>query len=128
MIRRPPRSTRTDTLFPHTTLFRSAGGHEGRRSRCRTIRRQRTAMSASSRCHGSDRWAEKRRNLHGNRSGMTKMTMTVPTLPAAFADLQPFVVTWWPHETQQQRYIHRQTSRMEDLQLFYDLQIRRAYV
>src|SRR3546814_10763713 len=23
MIRRPPRSTRTDTLFPHTTLFRS---------------------------------------------------------------------------------------------------------
>src|SRR3546814_14894763 len=24
MIRRPPRSTRTDTLFPHTTLFRSS--------------------------------------------------------------------------------------------------------
>src|SRR3546814_7297870 len=28
MIRRPPRSTRTDTLFPYTTLFRS--GHDGR--------------------------------------------------------------------------------------------------
>src|SRR3546814_9601419 len=32
MIRRPPRSTRTDTLFPYTTLFRSVparsrGGH-----------------------------------------------------------------------------------------------------
>src|SRR3546814_3177795 len=26
MIRRPPRSTRTDTLFPYTTLFRSAPG------------------------------------------------------------------------------------------------------
>src|SRR3546814_11427768 len=26
MIRRPPRSTRTDTLFPYTTLFRSANG------------------------------------------------------------------------------------------------------
>src|SRR3546814_9195174 len=26
MIRRPPRSTRTDTLFPYTTLFRSAKG------------------------------------------------------------------------------------------------------
>src|SRR3546814_12129777 len=26
MIRRPPRSTRTDTLFPYTTLFRSDGG------------------------------------------------------------------------------------------------------
>src|SRR3546814_2192020 len=27
MIRRPPRSTRTDTLFPYTTLFRSEGGY-----------------------------------------------------------------------------------------------------
>src|SRR3546814_1249255 len=26
MIRRPPRSTRTDTLFPYTTLFRSCPG------------------------------------------------------------------------------------------------------
>src|SRR3546814_5032619 len=30
MIRRPPRSTRTDTLFPYTTLFRS----RRRRKRC----------------------------------------------------------------------------------------------
>src|SRR3546814_3733536 len=32
MIRRPPRSTRTDTLFPYTTLFRSrpAAGAAGR--------------------------------------------------------------------------------------------------
>src|SRR3546814_2279839 len=35
MIRRPPRSTRTDTLFPYTTLFRSSafepdGGRRGR--------------------------------------------------------------------------------------------------
>src|SRR3546814_4741120 len=28
MIRRPPRSTRTDTLFPYTTLFRSVAGRE----------------------------------------------------------------------------------------------------
>src|SRR3546814_6520017 len=44
MIRRPPRSTRTDTLFPYTTLFRSAAGsararfspaHAGRRARRR---------------------------------------------------------------------------------------------
>src|SRR3546814_16467323 len=27
MIRRPPRTTRTDTLFPYTTLFRSGSGH-----------------------------------------------------------------------------------------------------
>src|SRR3546814_4189802 len=30
MIRRPPRSTRTDTLFPYTTLFRSFSDDEGR--------------------------------------------------------------------------------------------------
>src|SRR3546814_4696152 len=28
MIRRPPRSTRTDTLFPYTTLFRSAANSQ----------------------------------------------------------------------------------------------------
>src|SRR3546814_13092921 len=28
MIRRPPRSTRTDTLFPYTTLFRSQFGND----------------------------------------------------------------------------------------------------
>src|SRR3546814_13733902 len=30
MIRRPPRSTRTDTLFPYTTLFRSHGKQHSR--------------------------------------------------------------------------------------------------
>src|SRR3546814_14809396 len=33
MIRRPPRSTRTDTLFPYTTLFRSSGALAGSRHR-----------------------------------------------------------------------------------------------
>src|SRR3546814_10247608 len=31
MIRRPPRSTRTDTLFPYTTLFRSRRREDNRR-------------------------------------------------------------------------------------------------
>src|SRR3546814_14615745 len=36
MIRRPPRSTRTDTLFPYTTLFRSARNRsDSKRSRRR---------------------------------------------------------------------------------------------
>src|SRR3546814_6356084 len=39
MIRRPPRSTRTDTLFPYTTLFRSPlqrcpGGHQSQSLTC----------------------------------------------------------------------------------------------
>src|SRR3546814_18662051 len=36
MIRRPPRSTRTDTLFPYTTLFRSEGWYL-RRARCEAL-------------------------------------------------------------------------------------------
>src|SRR3546814_2034362 len=38
MIRRPPRSTRTDTLFPYTTLFRS-GRNAGRRRPRDAVRR-----------------------------------------------------------------------------------------
>src|SRR3546814_13387705 len=34
MIRRPPRSTRTDTLFPYTTLFRSNHMNESRYLQC----------------------------------------------------------------------------------------------
>src|SRR3546814_1996064 len=41
MIRRPPRSTRTDTLFPYTTLFRS--DHE-RHEAGRAIARERIAQ------------------------------------------------------------------------------------
>src|SRR3546814_4976405 len=33
MIRRPPRSTRTDTLFPYTTLFRSISAKHAQASR-----------------------------------------------------------------------------------------------
>src|SRR3546814_6803026 len=36
MIRRPPRSTRTDTLFPYTTLFRSVAC-EGQRTDMREV-------------------------------------------------------------------------------------------
>src|SRR3546814_15545903 len=37
MIRRPPRFTRTDTLFPYTTLFRSQAEHVGTRMMWDTI-------------------------------------------------------------------------------------------
>src|SRR3546814_1068693 len=43
MIRRPPRSTRTDTLFPYTTLFRSHLGRflQAHLDRLRTVGRRR---------------------------------------------------------------------------------------
>src|SRR3546814_5679586 len=48
MIRAPPRSTRTDTLFPYTTLFRSgwsAGASPGRSGRVPPSRRRISPMS-----------------------------------------------------------------------------------
>src|SRR3546814_7416134 len=52
MIRRPPRSTRTDTLFPYTTLFRSTlvparHPQAGTRSRATTTAPWRTALTLS---------------------------------------------------------------------------------
>src|SRR3546814_15316496 len=47
MIRRPPRSTRTDTLFPYTTLFRS-GSSPGDKS---LVRRHHTVLAAISSCY-----------------------------------------------------------------------------
>src|SRR3546814_9432860 len=49
MIRLPPRSTRTDTLFPYTTLFRSANPPTGISHRAATIP-----------------WPTQRRSLAGN--------------------------------------------------------------
>src|SRR3546814_6532064 len=40
MIRRPPRSTRTDTLFPYTTLFRSPHGLSDLRAQTQMHTRQ----------------------------------------------------------------------------------------
>src|SRR3546814_6066245 len=45
MIRRPPRSTRTDTLFPYTTLFRSLS-HA-------LMARSRTSTTSGNRCMAS---------------------------------------------------------------------------
>src|SRR3546814_14193885 len=55
MIRRPPRSTRTDTLFPYTTLFRSVADARRRRAdwtspsrlaRWARVRRSENALAA----------------------------------------------------------------------------------
>src|SRR3546814_20220034 len=55
MIRRPPRSTRTDTLFPYTTLFRSGyrAGSRGRRASARRRRARPPAPRPRPRGRGS---------------------------------------------------------------------------
>src|SRR3546814_18424271 len=47
MIRRPPSSTRTDTLFPYTTLFRSGADTHEVASRCEHHRRIRCLLPAA---------------------------------------------------------------------------------
>src|SRR3546814_14526270 len=59
MIRRPPRSTRTDTLFPYTTLFRSARTMRRHLGRARHrndpgIRIDRRPRRADGRARGAD--------------------------------------------------------------------------
>src|SRR3546814_2864247 len=49
MIRRPPRSTRTDTLFPYTTLFRALRAQEQGPGRRRQQRRRRRTAEAGRR-------------------------------------------------------------------------------
>src|SRR3546814_7383315 len=68
MLRRPPRSTRTDTLFPYTTLFRSrpVAGGDG--------------------IHG-DRPGQRRRQLRRHRPGAGRSLVEHPRMaPRPVAD------------------------------------------
>src|SRR3546814_1595687 len=56
MIRRPPRSTRTDTLFPYTTLFRS-GLIRGRLTKTLVVEAYSMSPWRKHRWHSSPYWA-----------------------------------------------------------------------
>src|SRR3546814_544442 len=64
MIRRPPRSTRTDTLFPYTTLFRSHHDAESGRGRGAKVARHRGAK-ADLDAEASDGRMERHDEPHG---------------------------------------------------------------
>src|SRR3546814_15121171 len=66
MIRRPPRSTRTDTLFPYTTLFRSLGDACPGHDECRRTVRDRGGVGRRDRAVLDEGWFE-RRDLLGLR-------------------------------------------------------------
>src|SRR3546814_7708615 len=57
MIRRPPRSTRTDTLFPYTTLFRSKTPWLPRGGGGRRERPKRPAQAAGRTRRGEMKWS-----------------------------------------------------------------------
>src|SRR3546814_10470050 len=60
MIRGPPRSTRTDTLFPYTTLFRSASSLRGANRRAVIFQLNDILLLCAYQCNGcrSDRSEE----------------------------------------------------------------------
>src|SRR3546814_9971065 len=64
MIRRPPRSTRTDTLFPYTTLCRSDGA-VGRGAQMGRRRDQALSWRSDDRQHAQ--LSQSRRRAEGNR-------------------------------------------------------------
>src|SRR3546814_19445480 len=70
MIRRPPRSTRTDTLFPYTTLFRSGLMHAAGEVSVRPYASTRVQpvtffqRSATARCTAIDRKSTRLNSSH----------------------------------------------------------------
>src|SRR3546814_12517374 len=72
MILRPPRSTRTDTLFPYTTLFRSRRLGEEREQRHslmarRTHRELQLRIHASAECVGHGRGVVEKQKVEAAR-------------------------------------------------------------
>src|SRR3546814_5099695 len=59
-IRRPPRSTRTDTLFPHTTLFRSHARRHQPANQRRRLSADGRRPHPPARDHGADQYPDGR--------------------------------------------------------------------
>src|SRR3546814_4730213 len=93
MIRRPPRSTRTDTLFPYTTLFRSKLPAtlrdfrlEWRHGKCNVYQPVKLSatsptkamLSFSANDRRSDRREQKRPPMRGERTGEDELMVAAP--------------------------------------------------
>src|SRR3546814_3542522 len=78
MIRRPPRSTRTDTLFPDTTLFRSEAAGRGWPGRLRACR---------ARCDQACQWPQDRRHAGAATIGRDRNSRAASIRQAAAMEL-----------------------------------------
>src|SRR3546814_5375899 len=115
MIRRPPRSTRTDTLFPYTTLFRS-GAAAGRRrggaaaGLCRSVgaRSARTVrLPPPGALHGAD--AQGARARHGRSEEHTSELQSLMRISYAVFCLKKKITLLY-HEDNSQLAIHMTTQ------------------
>src|SRR3546814_15277822 len=83
MIRQPPRSTRTDTLFPYTTLFRSCS----RRSKCGPAgRSESSSIRTSSFRLGEAEMADLKLAMLPDRKPVKLTFEMMPDLEQALAD------------------------------------------
>src|SRR3546814_4715362 len=74
MIRRPPRSTRTDTLFPYTTLFRSVRARDPRREPRWCFRsRYRSQSGARWPCRFSNEFSSQRKRSEEHTSELQSL-------------------------------------------------------
>src|SRR3546814_3978855 len=80
MIRRPPRSTRTDTLFPYTTLFRSARPFLRGRPDLRCGRASARSQETADRPHRS-RDVQKRAERRMTESIANEVPLEAPAIP-----------------------------------------------
>src|SRR3546814_10509398 len=88
MRRRPPRSTRTDTLFPYTTLFRSRA-RASRRDLRRCIQGfQETASRSRPRGNPADRLRSQARDAQPERLDETQGRMAVARSEEHTSELQ----------------------------------------
>src|SRR3546814_13292231 len=79
MIRRPPRSTRTDTLFPYTTLFRSTADAAGARTHSVGVH-GRGSTPCGRLCHSTQSAARRRLALR-RRNGATGESSLIAERP-----------------------------------------------
>src|SRR3546814_15888134 len=85
MLRRPPRSTRTDTLFPYTSLFRSDQGH----SDGLTALRDRDLDDLDRHCSDPDILSEKRIGyMVGDRLNQREMEIAWDRLQGSISKIQ----------------------------------------
>src|SRR3546814_11421583 len=87
MIRRPPRSTRTDTLFPYTTLFRSPGHIQPNRGAPPAVRRlSRSCSQLRLTDKVGNRWSARTISFHPVYALAAAVALPGPTVPTRRCD------------------------------------------
>src|SRR3546814_5627236 len=105
MIRRPPRSTRTDTLFPYTTLFRSDR---------RLDRRNRNLGDASDSANREQRGPRQRRDGAG-RALRRRVEPRQSGCQSAVRRLYATLQRWRDRRSQAHRKSEEHTSELQSL-------------